>query len=86
MSSPAMNEPLSGVPQHAEVAELQANEPVGVQLDNGVRVVAVARKHPLVSVGVYVEAGSRFESHATAGSAFFLSQLYTKVRRISSFY
>jgi predicted Zn-dependent peptidase len=53
-------------------------------LGQGVRVVSLNRQAPYVSLGVALEAGSRFESHENAGAAFTLAQLYMKATRTRS--
>jgi len=66
------------VPLHKDAVAASIAEPSLSTLGNGVRVASVDRAHPLVTIGVGIDAGSRFESHQTAGAAFFLSQIYLK--------
>jgi predicted Zn-dependent peptidase len=44
-------------------------------LDNGIRVVTESWNHGLASIGVFVDAGTRYENSNTSGSAHFLEHI-----------
>lgn len=59
---PLSNEPLKPLQSHI------------TQLSNGVKVGAITSSSPIATLGLFVRAGSRFETDETVGSAFFLKR------------
>jgi len=53
-------------------------------LSNGVRLVSIENYSPITSLGIFVDAGSRYEDAQTAGASHFLEQLAVKSTEGSS--
>src|SRR5690242_14631046 len=73
-------EPLPGF-ENAKVADVPLNPPQfqTSTLSNGIKVVTVANKQPVSSIGLFINAGSRHESADNAGAAFFMKHMGFKV-------
>lgn len=80
-----MDHPYPNLPK-LQPQTLVKHQPTISTLDNGVRVVSVDSDQPLASVGVLVNAGSRYENPTISGvSDFLASFLFKATKNRSSF-
>lgn len=69
-----LTEPLPTVPPQSDAPLSKPVLQTSV-LENGIRVATIASQVPVAAVGVYVEAGSRYENLGTSGTSFALKNM-----------
>ena len=74
----SMDVPFPGLPT-LEPKALVAHSTTVSTLPNGIRVVSQDSDQPIASVGAFVDAGSRYETHANSGISHFLEFIAFKV-------
>mmetsp|Transcript_3537 Transcript_3537/g.4810 ORF Transcript_3537/g.4810 Transcript_3537/m.4810 type:complete len:483 (+) Transcript_3537:29-1477(+) len=70
-----LTEGMVDVPAKAATSIVPTDAPAITTLPNGLRVVTCDDKSPVASVGVFVEAGQRFEDEYTQGSSLALERM-----------
>jgi mitochondrial-processing peptidase subunit alpha len=64
-----------GVPHSTYVTPTAQRKVQQSKLANGIRVATIGHKSPIVSIGVYVKGGSRYETREVTGVTHFLKQM-----------
>jgi hypothetical protein len=86
-SQPSLVDVFPGVPTEATSIERKAPETKISTLPNGIRVASEENFSQMTGIGLFVQAGTRYETDETYGSSMLLERLAFKVRRlVSPFY
>eukprot|EP00456_Euglypha_rotunda_P075150 TRINITY_DN6933_c0_g1_i8.p1 TRINITY_DN6933_c0_g1~~TRINITY_DN6933_c0_g1_i8.p1 ORF type:complete len:222 (-),score=26.72 TRINITY_DN6933_c0_g1_i8:12-677(-) len=79
-----LNDVFPGVPELGQPTAPTLNPAKITTLSNGIRVVSIPSESPVAHVGVFLDAGSRYETYENTGISHFLEHMAFKATKVRS--